>query len=90
MAVDSSEQVKIVQRILETLEEQKLVLEYATSNFNRKKVEVENQLKEGQKAVEKAIAALDQTRIHLRVELEKLDPPPHHCTTVVCDHKSHK
>ena len=90
MGANSSEQVKTIQKILETLEEQKLTLERATSNFNRKKIEVENQLKESQEAVEKATTALVQTRIHLRVELEKLDPPPHHCTTVVCDHKSHK
>ena len=90
MAVNSSEQVKTIQKILETLEEQKLTLERATSNFNRKKIEVENQLKESQEAVEKATTALVQTLIHLRVELEKLDPPPHRCMTVVCDHKSHK
>lgn len=90
MSVNSSEQVKTIQKILETLEEQKLTLERATSNFNRKKIEVENIIKESQSAVEKAKVSLEQTRIHLRRELEKLDPPLHHCTTVVCDHESHK
>lgn len=74
MSVNSSEQVKIVQQILETLEARKLDLERATSNFNRKKIEVENAIKESKAAAEKAKVALDQTRIHLRVELEKLTP----------------
>ena len=74
MGANSSEQVKTIQKILETLEEQKLTLERATSTFNRKKIEVENIIKESQAAAEKAKLALEQTWIHLRVELEKLTP----------------
>lgn len=74
MGANSSEQVKIVQQILETLDQQKVFLDRATSNFNRRKIEVENQLKDDREVIEKATIAIEQTRIHLRKELEKLDP----------------
>lgn len=92
MSANSSEQVKVVQKILETLDEQKVWLERSVSNFNRRKIEVESQLKEDQVTVKKATEALEQTRIHLRVELEKLDPAfhRHRCTDVNCGHESHK
>lgn len=92
MIANSSEQVKVVQKILETLDQQKVFLERSVSNFNRRKIEVESQLKEDQATVEKATGALAQTRVHLRVELEKLDPDfhLHRCTDVNCLHESHK
>jgi len=73
MSETSSDQVKRVQQILETLEGQKLTLERVTSNLNRRKIEFDSQIKEDQSAVNSAKLALDQTRIQLRVELKKLD-----------------
>jgi hypothetical protein len=89
MSVNSSEQVKTVQKILETVEEQKLALERATSDFNRKKIEVENILKESKSSAEKAKLALEQSMIHLRTELTKLTPEIFHSCNDGCVNDVH-
>lgn len=74
MGVTSSESVQRVQRLLETVEEKRLSLAVATSNYNRLKIEIEASLRKAEKDFEAARESLYQSRKQLEVELVKFDP----------------
>lgn len=74
MGVTSSDAVKRIQKIVETIEEKKLALSVATSNYNRLKIQIEASLKQNEKDLEVAKEGLDQARKQLEVELMKFDP----------------
>jgi lipopolysaccharide biosynthesis regulator YciM len=74
MGVTSSEQVKRVQQILETLEQKHQNYQRAVSNLNRVKIQVQELLKEAEEGEEHASNSLEQTRKMLEIELVKMDP----------------
>lgn len=59
-----SEAAARIQRLIVTLEEKKVEADRAKADINRATIDYDNKLK-----------ALDQTRLQLKIELAKLDPP---------------
>ena len=74
MGVTSSEAVQRIQKLVETVEEKRLSLVVATSNYNRSKIEIEASVRKLEKDLEAAKESLQQVRKQLEVELVKFDP----------------
>lgn len=74
MGVTSSEAVQRIQKLIETVEEKRLSLVVATSNYNRLKIEIEASLRKAEKDFEASKESLQQVRKQLEVELVKFDP----------------
>lgn len=74
MGVTSSEVVQRIQKIVETIEEKKLALAAATSNYNRLKIQIEDSLRQNERDLASAKTSLEQARKQLEVELVKFDP----------------
>ena len=74
MGVTSSESVQRIQKLVESVEEKRLSLVVATSNYNRSKIEIEASVRKLEKDLEAAKESLQQVRKQLEVELVKFDP----------------
>ena len=74
MGVTSSEAVQRIQKLVESVEEKRLSLVVATSNYNRSKIEIEASVRKLEKDLEAAKESLQQVRKQLEVELVKFDP----------------
>jgi 16S rRNA G966 N2-methylase RsmD len=74
MGVTSSEAVQRIHKLVELVEEKRLSLVVATSNYNRLKIEIDASLRKCEKDFEAAKDSLQQVRKQLEVELVKFDP----------------
>jgi hypothetical protein len=88
MGVTSSEAVQRIQKLVESVEEKRLSLVVATSNYNRSKIEIEASLRKFEKDFEYAKESLNQVRKQLEVELMKFDPALFIGGTAPCLQKS--
>ena len=88
MGVTSSEAVQRIQKLVESVEEKRLSLVVATSNYNRSKIEIEASVRKLEKDLEAAKESLQQVRKQLEVELVKFDPALFIGGTAPCLQKS--
>ena len=88
MGVTSSESVQRIQKLVESVEEKRLSLVVATSNYNRSKIEIEASVRKLEKDLEAAKESLQQVRKQLEVELVKFDPALFIGGTAPCLQKS--